>query len=222
MRRIAPIALSASVVLFVCVSQPGCKRRAAAPPATDAAVRVPPRSVPADEVAAMRAKLSKMVAADQHARRNRLPSAAIDQENTAALKEIVRRYVWPTISVFGRGADRDAWLLAQHADHDRAFQKQVLAILESLTATGETAASNYAYLHDRVAVAEAEIVVDGGRVTPARDAAWPRRQRYGTQGACVGTRWEPYPLEDPARVDELRKSVGLGPIEEYRRVFACR
>ena len=41
-------------------------------------------------------------------------------------------------------------------------------------------------------------------------------QRYGTQGHCTGAgTWEPWPCEDPARLDERRASVGLEPEAAY-------
>ncbi len=124
----------------------------------------------------------------------------IDRANTAQLKELIKTYGWFTISEFGKEADKAAWLLVQHADHDVAFQKQVLGILGELYIKGETDAHNYAYLFDRVA---------GHTGT---------RQRYGTQGRCTGPgKWEPDEVEDPAALDARRKSVGLPPMRVYMR-----
>ena len=77
-----------------------------------------------------------------------------------------------------------------------------LATLEELVPVGSTSLKNFAYLYDRVAVAE------------------ERPQRFGTQGRCVGPgAWEPFPLEDPGSVDGLRASVGLSPLDEYVAYF---
>lgn len=127
---------------------------------------------------------------------------ATDKGNTRGLKKIFKLYGWFKISEFGSEGDQNAWLLVQHADDDVDFQKSVLKILEALHSIGETSPSNYAYLFDRVATNEG------------------RPQRYGTQGQCVGPgKWEPNPMEDQGRVDELRKSVGLEPLEEYKKRF---
>jgi len=92
----------------------------------------------------------------------------LDAKNTADLKTLLAIHHWPTISVFGETADNDAWLLVQHADQDREFQRQVLAILEPLVAQKETRPEHYAYLFDRIS----------------------KPQRYGTQGRCIGKgRW---------------------------------
>ena len=126
----------------------------------------------------------------------------IDAGNTEDLKMLLAIHGWFTISEFGEKADHEAWLLVQHADHDVDFQREVLGILEKLLETKETSRQNYAYLYDRVASAE------------------DRPQRYGTQGRCVGpAKWEPNELEHPERIDELRASVGLGTLDDYKAVF---
>ena len=45
-------------------------------------------------------------------------------------------------------------------------------------------------------------------------------QRYGTQGRCTGPgTWEPFPVESPDRIDEVRAEVGLGTMAEYKLRF---
>jgi CubicO group peptidase (beta-lactamase class C family) len=102
--------------------------------------------------------------------------------------------------VGGDGASA-AWLLAQHADQDRPFQREVLAHIEKLMATGEAGRKDYAYLYDRV----------------------HEPQRYGTQGTCVdGKRWEPREIEDAANVDRRRAEVGLPSMAEYVKIISPR
>src|SRR5262249_24761475 len=94
----------------------------------------------------------------------------------------------------GEKADLQAWVLVQHADRDRAFQQEVLAILSTLYASGETSADNYANLYDRV----------------AHNSGKP--QRYGTQGGCVGPgEYETYEIEDPANVEVILPMLCLSP-----------
>jgi hypothetical protein len=132
---------------------------------------------------------------------------ALDARNTADLKALLAIHSWFSIGKFGTDADDNAWLLAQHADQDREFQRRVLAILEPLVAQGETNPQHYAYLFDRLAVSLGQ-----------PDALKP--QRYGTQGRCVGKgKWEPFEVEDPANLDKRRASVGLPPEDEYKKVF---
>tara|TARA_B110001454_G_C12723230_1_gene435990 strand:- start:24710 stop:25462 length:753 start_codon:yes stop_codon:yes gene_type:complete len=136
-----------------------------------------------------------------------LKSATVDSENTADLKELLKIYTWFKISEFGANTESQAWLLVQHADQDHEFQENVLKILEKLWPLNETKPSNYAYLYDRVA-------------SSFGDPNKRKLQRYGTQGRCVGPgQWEPLPIENPEKVDELRKSVGLSTLAEYKMVF---
>lgn len=121
-----------------------------------------------------------------------------DSDNTAWLKADVATNGWFTISATGARASSSAWLMAQHADRDRDFQRHVLALMEPLVAAGEVTKGNYAYLWDRIAVSE------------------NRPQRYGTQGRCTGPgRWEPNEIEDRSRVEALREEVEIGSLVEY-------
>lgn len=122
----------------------------------------------------------------------------IDSGNTDWLKADVAANGWYRISVHGETASGAAWLMAQHADRDRPFQRHVLTLLEPLLETGDTSPSNYAYLYDRIAVGE------------------NRPQRYGSQGRCVAKGvWAPNDLEDSERVQALRDENDLGSLAEY-------
>jgi hypothetical protein len=144
-------------------------------------------------------RLAEMAIEDQRARQGTEPFGGLDRQHADELMGYLERYGWIRISEFGKEADRDAWLIVQHATHDLAFQERVLATLETLVKGGETSKSNYAYLYDRVAMNT------------------NRPQRYGTQGSCEGTVWEPIELESRVNLDQLRREIGLGPFEEYRR-----
>jgi hypothetical protein len=138
--------------------------------------------------------------------------SAVDRKNTDDLKQLLKIYQWFKISQFGAVADRNAWLLIQHADQQPDFQNEVLKILEPLYKIGETDPRNYAYLFDRVAASFSD---------PSKRSL----QRYGTQGNCVGPGvWEAIPIEDPAKVDQRRAKVGLGRMTDYVARFKdiCR
>lgn len=122
----------------------------------------------------------------------------IDRDNTAWLKTDLATHGWYRTSAFHPSASNAAWLMVQHADHDPAFQQQILFMLEPLVAEGEIERSDFAYLFDRVAV-------NAGRP-----------QRYGSQGRCVARGvWAPNDLEDPERVQALRDENDLGSLAEY-------
>jgi hypothetical protein len=119
---------------------------------------------------------------------------AVDRENTAWMKTVIATHGWPGESMVGERGAHAAWLLVQHADLDRAFQKQCLALLERAVAEGEATPIDYAYLYDRVAVGE------------------QRPQRWGTQFGGDGL---PEPIEDGEHVDDRRKAIGLGTMADY-------
>ncbi|MCC7075264.1 MAG: hypothetical protein IT383_28385 [Deltaproteobacteria bacterium] len=153
---------------------------------------------PAPGVEATKRILARMFDVDQRMRK--LPAsspagerfARIDGFTRATLSRLIGKSAWITLSRYGEEAAQAAWLIAQHADNDVYFQRDVLARLEKLLPSGEVKRDNYAYLWDRVAVNEG------------------RKQRFGTQGSCTGPgRWEPRELEDPARVDALREQFGI-------------
>jgi PDZ domain len=147
----------------------------------------------------LKAELLSMRDADQRPRQpDHLDVAemqAVDAHNLVRLKQIVRQYGWPTISMVGVEGAKAAWLLAQHADSDRVFQQTVLEMMESLAKVGEASPTDVAYLYDRTH-------------TP---------QRYGTQGGCgPNGSWTPFDIEDAQAVDQRRAEVGLGSLGEYR------
>lgn len=132
---------------------------------------------------------------------------AIDVANTAEVKTLLKKYGWFGISGFGAQADKNAWLLVQHADKDPEFQREIVLRLEPLAARGETKPSHFALLFDRVALS-------------FNDPTKRTLQRYGTQGQCSGPgTWEPFPVEDPDALDERRRAVGLPSMAEYQKVF---
>jgi hypothetical protein len=162
------------------------------------------RSLKAPE---LRRELLALVAEDQAARMAWIekdkrgekpdwgPVAAIDQRTTKTLRAVISKHGWPGKSIVGEDGAHAAWLLVQHAAKDPALQKDALALMKPMAATGEVTKADYAYLEDRVAVAE------------------HRKQRYGTQ--FVGR--EPEPIEDEANVDARRKEIGLGTMAEYKQ-----
>ena len=132
-----------------------------------------------------------------------------DRANTAWLKRILETSGWPKRSAVGAEAAGNAWLLAQHADMDPAFQIDVLRAMEPLLAQEEVSAQNYAYLYDRVM-----LKLSG-------------KQRYATQMMCEEGEFVPQPLEEGVDVDALRADADLPPLSEYRDMMkqsygACR
>src|SRR5262249_26015067 len=116
------------------------------------------------------------------------------------MKEIVKQFGWPGKSLVGKNGANAAWILVQHADHDRAFQKQCLEFLQEAVKKGEATGEQLAYLTDRVRLGE------------------KKKQVYGTQFRVVDGKIQPYPIQDQAEVDKRRKEVVLPPLADYLKV----
>jgi len=167
------------------------------------------------------AELARMAVEDQRIRRASKGSARtmvrrldpktamdyrrIDAENANRLRQILSDHGWPGNSLVGEQGAHDAWLIAQHADHEPAVQRQALELLRDAVARGEAKPRELAYLTDRVRVNQGREQVFGTQMSP--DA----------NGMPI-----PHPIEDPERLDERRVEVGLDPFDEYARQFAKR
>jgi len=146
-------------------------------------------------------ELATMFATDQAMRKTWLAGApwddTIDRKHTARMKEIIAQIGWPRISTFGEDACTHAWLLVQHADHDVAFQRECLVLMEALPAE-EVRPSNLAFLTDRVLMNEGMPQIYGSQL------------RKNAEG-----KYEPYDLEEPEGVDARRRAMGLEVLAEY-------
>lgn len=121
----------------------------------------------------------------------------VDRAHTMRMQAIIAEHGWPGRSLVGEDGATAAWLLVQHADADRVFQEQCLALLQAAVAAGEGEPSDLAYLTDRVRCS----------------TGLP--QVYGTQLREHEGSYIPQPIEDEANVDVRRAAVGLGPLAEY-------
>ena len=168
-----------------------------------------------DELAA---ELARMAAEDQRIRRSAKGTARvfvqrlnlkvameyrrIDAQNADRLRQILSAHGWPGKSLVGEQGAHDAWLIAQHADHDPAFQRQALDLLAAAVAQGEASTRDLAYLTDRV------------RVNERREQVYGTQMRPDENGLPV-----PAPIEGREGLDERRAEVGLEPFEQYVRGF---
>jgi hypothetical protein len=125
----------------------------------------------------------------------------VDQDNTRWLAEVVAARGWPGWALVGEDGALAAWLLAQHADDDRAQQRAFLDALRGAVSQGEASEAHLAYLEDRVRV---------GLGQP---------QLYGTQFTVTDSELKPHQIEDAERLDERRAAVGLEPFAEYEALM---
>ncbi len=131
---------------------------------------------------------------------------AQDLENQKKLKALLPPEGWFRISIYGSEAATAAFLVVQHAVNDPALMRAALARMETLRRLGEVSGEDYALLYDRVALEFDH-----------------RPQRYGSQVGCVKGRMAPLSVEDPARIDQRRKTVGMREtLAQYLKHFPAR
>ena len=160
----------------------------------------------ADECDHMARTLAAMREKDQAVRERAMSDEvikemqAIDVANTRQLAHLLKVCGWPVARNEDLQASDDIWLLAQHADHDKAFQHHVLGLLEQAVYRGEARGKNLAYLTDRLEIAEG------------------KPQLYGTQLIVDGCKIELHPIDSREAVNERRKKIkGMQTLEEYER-----
>jgi hypothetical protein len=115
----------------------------------------------------------------------------VRRDNQLALDRIIAAHGWPGRTLVEVDGQRAAWLIAQHADDDVAFQKNCLDLVREAFTIGEAEGNALAYLTDRILDHEGN------------------PQMYGTQGVGV------FSPEDERRVDANRKAIGLEPWRQY-------
>ncbi|MER5822686.1 DUF6624 domain-containing protein [Streptomyces mirabilis] len=122
---------------------------------------------------------------------------AVDADNTAALSRIVDEYGWPGFALVGEEAATAAWLLAQHADANPAFQHRALNLLAAAVDAGDADPAHLALLTDRCRVSEGLPQVYGSQYVRDTDG-----------------QWRMHPVEDLEHLDSRRAAVGLEPQAE--------
>jgi Family of unknown function (DUF6624) len=175
--------------------EPPDEARAERPP-TDAQSRLATAARELRELAEHDQRVRAELAADGSLFRGYHPRMeAVHRQNAERLMAIVEVFGWPTEPLAGREAAEAAWLVAQHAIGEPALQRRALGLLLEAAGRGDVPAWQPAMLEDRIRMFEG------------------RPQLYGTQLEADADGWlRPYPIEDPATVDERRKRVGLDPL----------
>ena len=91
------------------------------------------------------------------------------------------------------------WIVIDHAPLEK--QEQYLPLVEQMATEGYVGVDEYAILYDRVAMGQ------------------NRHQRYGSQlvqfGAVDAQKLYVWPIEDGAKVDSLRNTVGMSSFSDY-------
>ncbi len=125
---------------------------------------------------------------------------AVHEANAKRLIEIIDEHGWPGRSLVGEDGAEAAWRVVQHAIGNPPLQRRAAALLEEAAGQAEVPAWQAAYLVDRIRMFEG------------------RPQLYGSQFDWDDNgELNPYPIENSEQVNERRRSVGLGTIEERIR-----
>ena len=114
----------------------------------------------------------------------------IDQLHRDQVMAMLPAEGWFSFSAYGREASEAAFHIINHSDDETRMA--VLPALERMAAAGEADPVDFATMYDRVQKSQG------------------RPQRYGTQFDCVEHRPVLYRLEDPARIEELRRQMKFG------------
>lgn len=146
--------------------------------------------------------LELMVNADQAIRKEDLPQAemwrrmsVIDSTNTSKLISLIEEYGFPTWSLVGRTASKNAWLIAQHS---QTTIKWYLREYKKAVEDNNAEKGLLAYMEDRYLTNEG------------------RPQLYGTQFYTrqIDNASSIFPVADIKRLNDRRCSMGLLPIEQ--------
>lgn len=127
-----------------------------------------------------------------------------DKINRTKLKEIINEYGFPTRQLIGKDAMEGVFMIIQHADEDKEWQRSQLENIKNAVKNGDVDGQSYAYLYDRIKVNYGE------------------KQLYGTQFARVDLKNKIAELadcEDLHNLDNRRREVGMMPIEVYKKIM---
>jgi hypothetical protein len=164
-----------------------------------------PGEVPAERVKAIQDELQKRMAEDQAVRKDssrHREMGKVDAGNTAWLRKVVGELGWIDAGRFGAPASNAAFLLVQHSADLSLMTAALPEIEKDLKAKRLRDAQPFALLYDRTRLMLGE------------------KQRYGTQlGRNLKGEAVVLPLEDRARVEELRKEIGIFPLKTYLQTF---
>lgn len=119
-----------------------------------------------------------------------------DSINQIKVAKMIKRLgKYPGRSVVSNNLEDVAWLVIQHAP--LVYQEKYLPFIKKAVLEKDLAPKYLAYSLDRINM--------------AKDLP----QVYGTQYVYEEDKNIMYPIEDMTHVDQLRKSVGLGPLKKY-------
>lgn len=116
---------------------------------------------------------------------------AIDIAHNYRLRQMIKKFGYPTRKMIGEKAMHSLWLLVQHQDYDLELQEECLKNCDFGT-------TESAHLVDRILVRKG------------------KRQIYGTQLRFSRSGiLSPHPIQNKKNVDKMRKKMRLDTLGEY-------
>jgi hypothetical protein len=174
---------------------------------TDLSLLPAPGPVSPAEVKAVEEELLDRVKKDQDAAKDATKDATLKvrrpellADNLRYLQALTRRVGWIDIPRFGKSSAAAAILIAKHAS-DLRLMRAALPIVERDVKEHGGSGEMFSVLYD-------ELQITLGQ-----------RQRYGTQ-ISADARGNPIilPLEDPGKVEEFRKVIGILSFKDYLKL----
>ena len=121
----------------------------------------------------------------------------VHKENAGQLKEIISKYGWPGKDLVGEDGTYAAWFILQHDIGEPDLIRSCIPLLEDAAQKGDFPKKYVAMTIDRVRIYEG------------------KHQIYGTHYDWDDNgEMSPVSLEDQGRIDELRTSMDLPPLDE--------
>lgn len=126
----------------------------------------------------------------------------IDAQNMAVIDSLLSNGLPSDLSA---ESYRTIWIVIDHSSLEK--QERYLPLIEHMATSGLIGSDDYATLFDRVAMKQ------------------NRPQRYGSQSVQFGTpeamQLYIWPVENPEKLDSLRLSVGMSPLDEYLNTLSA-
>ncbi len=123
--------------------------------------------------------------------------ARVHARNARRLLQIIDSVGWPGTDLVGPDGAEAAWIILQHAIAEPDLLRRALPLLQTAAREGRASPRHAALLEDRIRFFEG------------------RPQRYGTQFDWDAEgNLSPGEVEDPQRLGERRRAVGLPPLAE--------
>ncbi len=122
----------------------------------------------------------------------------LNQKNLSRIIELIDANGWPKKSIIKGSAASTVFLIIQHSDIE--VQKKYLPLMKEAADAGEASWRSLALLIDRVNLREGNPQIYGSQVYRNDDGSYYVKD-----------------LKDPEYVNQRRKEVGLGPLEDYMK-----